>query len=113
MTLWELIDDDEDDYVVTRDMLAEIEGGVLLRLDWVKTYGEALRAVRANEHVACGGRTIRKIELNLRVFGALRVAQQALRGVQREVGARAEPGEQGCVEVPAVCAFHPACQSGR
>lgn len=44
-----LIDDDEDDYVVTRDMLSEIDGSVF-KLDWVKTYGEALEAIRNNQH---------------------------------------------------------------
>ncbi|HVG37702.1 MAG TPA: EAL domain-containing protein [Pyrinomonadaceae bacterium] len=44
-----LIDDDEDDYVVTRDMLAEIEG-VVFHLDWVRTYDAARGAVGRADH---------------------------------------------------------------
>ena len=45
-----LVEDDEDDYVLIRDLLAEIEG---LALDWVDGYGEALRALERDAHDVC------------------------------------------------------------
>ena len=39
-----LVDDDEDDYVMTRDMLAELGRGAFL-LDWVSSYEDAHAAV--------------------------------------------------------------------
>jgi diguanylate cyclase (GGDEF)-like protein/PAS domain S-box-containing protein len=44
-----LVDDDEDDYVMTRDMLAELGRGAFL-LDWVSSYEEAREAVARGEH---------------------------------------------------------------
>jgi diguanylate cyclase (GGDEF)-like protein/PAS domain S-box-containing protein len=44
-----LVDDDEDDYVMTRDMLAELGRGAFL-LDWVSTYEEARAAVCGGAH---------------------------------------------------------------
>ncbi|HYY98007.1 MAG TPA: EAL domain-containing protein [Pyrinomonadaceae bacterium] len=44
-----LVDDDEDDYVMTRDMLAELGRGAFL-LDWVASYEEARGAVSRGEH---------------------------------------------------------------
>lgn len=44
-----LIDDDEDDYVITRDLLAEIDGGQFM-LDWVETYEAGLEAIHRAEH---------------------------------------------------------------
>ena len=44
-----LVDDDEDDYVMTRDMLAELGRGAFL-LDWVSSYDEARGAVGRGEH---------------------------------------------------------------
>jgi PAS domain S-box-containing protein len=44
-----LVEDDEDDYVLTRTRLANAEG-VLFELDWVRTYDAALEAIRCNQH---------------------------------------------------------------
>src|SRR5215207_3648578 len=44
-----LVDDDEDDYVMTRDLLAELGRGAFL-LDWVASYEEARGAVGRGEH---------------------------------------------------------------
>ncbi|HKB00833.1 MAG TPA: ATP-binding protein [Gemmataceae bacterium] len=44
-----LIDDDRDDYLLTRDLFAEIPGG-RYRLDWVADYESGLAAVRRAEH---------------------------------------------------------------
>ncbi len=44
-----LVDDDEDDYVLTRDWFAEIEGA-RFELEWVASYDAALKAIGHNEH---------------------------------------------------------------
>ena len=44
-----LVDDDEDDYVLTRDLLAG-DSGDRFRLDWVDTYGRALEILERKEH---------------------------------------------------------------
>jgi two-component system cell cycle sensor histidine kinase/response regulator CckA len=44
-----LIDDDEDDYVITNDLLSEIQGGNF-ELQWVASYDSALEAIGRNEH---------------------------------------------------------------
>ena len=44
-----LVDDDEDDYVMTRDVAANIPGRPI-RLDWVADYDAALAAMARNEH---------------------------------------------------------------
>ncbi len=45
-----LVDDDEDDFVVTRDMLAESTRGSAVKLDWVSTYEEGLDVICRAEH---------------------------------------------------------------
>ena len=44
-----LVEDDADDYVFTRDHLAEVEG-TRFELDWVATYDAALEAIGRNQH---------------------------------------------------------------
>jgi DNA-binding NtrC family response regulator len=44
-----LVDDDEDDYFLTRGMLSEVERGHF-ELDWVSSYGEGLKEIRRREH---------------------------------------------------------------
>ena len=44
-----LVDDDEDDYIVTRALLLEIEGGKF-ELDWVPTYEGALQKIQLRRH---------------------------------------------------------------
>jgi two-component system NtrC family sensor kinase len=44
-----LVDDDEDDYIITRDLLASIEGQVF-QLDWVPSCALAIEAIARNEH---------------------------------------------------------------
>lgn len=44
-----LVDDDEDDYVIARDLLAEIEGEEF-ELDWVATYDAGLEAIMRGQH---------------------------------------------------------------
>jgi PAS domain S-box-containing protein len=45
-----LVEDDEDDYVIIRDLLAEIEE---FDLEWVSDYGGALEAIAREEHDVC------------------------------------------------------------
>lgn len=45
-----LVEDDEDDYVIIRDFLAEIED---MHLEWVATYDAALAAIARGEHDVC------------------------------------------------------------
>src|ERR1035441_4941383 len=47
-----LVDDDEDDYIITRDLIARI-GDRRYRLDWINNYDDALAAVRGGEHDIC------------------------------------------------------------
>ncbi len=44
-----LVDDDEDDYIITRDLLAEIEGQSY-NLEWVATYKAALERISHQKH---------------------------------------------------------------
>ncbi len=47
-----LVDDDEDDYVMTRDVLSEIEGQ-RFDLEWVATYEAALEAIETHRPDVC------------------------------------------------------------
>ncbi len=44
-----LIDDDEDDFIITRDLLLEVESS-RFKLDWVSSYDDAIRAVELGLH---------------------------------------------------------------
>ena len=44
-----LVDDDEDDYLITRDLLAEVEGQEY-ELEWVSSYEVALKSIACNKH---------------------------------------------------------------
>jgi signal transduction histidine kinase len=47
-----LIEDDPDDYVLTRDMLAQVEGRSF-DVDWEQTYAGGLEALARDEHDVC------------------------------------------------------------
>ncbi|MGD9041686.1 MAG: response regulator [Desulfobacteraceae bacterium] len=47
-----LVEDDEDDYVIVRDFLSEIEGQEF-ELDWVSTYHGAMEKAASNRHDIC------------------------------------------------------------
>lgn len=47
-----LVEDDEDDYVIIRDVLSEIEGQEF-ELDWVSNYEEAMEKATSNWHDVC------------------------------------------------------------
>jgi diguanylate cyclase (GGDEF)-like protein/PAS domain S-box-containing protein len=44
-----LVDDDEDDYILTQSLLSEIKGE-LFQLDWVSAYDRALQEIRQGHH---------------------------------------------------------------
>ena len=44
-----LVDDDEDDYVMTRELLSEAGTGAF-QLDWVFDYEKAIEAIERREH---------------------------------------------------------------
>lgn len=44
-----LVDDDEDDYIFTRDLLSEVEGKIY-EVNWEKSYDAALEAIRQKKH---------------------------------------------------------------
>ena len=45
-----LVEDDEDDYVIIRDLLSEMER---FELEWVTDYNGALEAIEREEHDVC------------------------------------------------------------
>jgi signal transduction histidine kinase/DNA-binding response OmpR family regulator len=47
-----LVEDDEDDHLITRDLLSEIRGHHFA-LDWAKTYQTGLEAMLRNQHDVC------------------------------------------------------------
>jgi PAS domain S-box-containing protein len=47
-----LVDDDEDDFIITRELVAEI-GQSRYRLDWIRDYAAALAALSRQEHDVC------------------------------------------------------------
>jgi DNA-binding response OmpR family regulator len=47
-----LVEDDEDDYIITQGLIADLKGRVFT-LDWVRTYEAGLRAMTENRHDVC------------------------------------------------------------
>src|SRR6202049_1300383 len=47
-----LIEDDEDDYILTRELLSEVKGGDYA-LDWSQSYEEGLKVAERLEHDVC------------------------------------------------------------
>ena len=45
-----LVDDDEDDYILTRELFAEIRGGYAYEVRWEATYADALAAMRGGTY---------------------------------------------------------------
>jgi len=45
-----LVDDDEDDHIIVRDLLNEIPNNQFA-LDWSSNYGEALEVIRSGKHL--------------------------------------------------------------
>src|SRR5438270_14019085 len=47
-----LVEDDEDDYIIARELFAESKGD-RFALDWVKTFEAGLEAIPRNQHDVC------------------------------------------------------------
>lgn len=47
-----LVEDDEDDYIITQGLIADLKGRAFT-LDWVRTYEAGLRAMTENRHDVC------------------------------------------------------------
>ena len=47
-----LVEDDEDDFIITRDLFSEMRGR-RFTLDWEKTFELGLRAMTINQHDVC------------------------------------------------------------
>jgi PAS domain S-box-containing protein len=48
-----LVDDDSDDYELTREILRELRNGLRCELDWVRTYEDAREALATHAHDVC------------------------------------------------------------
>ena len=68
-----LVDDDEDDYMITRDLLLDVET-LEYKLDWVSTYDEGKEAIDRNDH------DIFLIDYRLGIRDGLQLLQEALDG---------------------------------
>jgi len=69
-----MIDDDEDDFVVTRDMLAEASEATRFKLDWVSTYEEGLEVIQRCEH------DVYLVDYRLGGRSGLELLQEAIEG---------------------------------
>lgn len=67
-----LVDDDEDDYLITGDLLSDVEG-TSYNLDWVSTYEEALKVISHNRH------DIYLLDYRLGAHSGLDLMQNAIR----------------------------------
>src|SRR5215467_6701463 len=47
-----LVEDDEDDYIITRDLFSDMAGR-RFTLDWIKNYGQGLNTMTLNQHDVC------------------------------------------------------------
>ncbi len=68
-----LVDDDEEDYLIARDLLAEAEGSARFRTDWIATYDEALEAM------AVGGHDVYLLDYRLGARDGLELLREARR----------------------------------
>jgi signal transduction histidine kinase len=65
-----LIDDDEDDFILIRDMLKEVDR-FNFKVEWAPRYEQAITALRRNEHDVC------LLDYRLGSFNGLEVLKQA------------------------------------
>src|SRR5678816_2847242 len=47
-----LVEDDEDDFIITRELLAELPGN-RFKLDWARTFDQGLERMLQNQHDIC------------------------------------------------------------
>lgn len=67
-----LVDDDEDDYLITRDLLSDIDGGEF-DLEWVTAYDAALESMRRNQH------DVYLVDFRLGKFNGLELLREAVK----------------------------------
>jgi len=72
-----LVDDDEDDYVITRDLLADIPS-YQVELDWTSNFKDGLQKFSAQEH------NIYLLDYQLGASNGLDLAREAIEGGCRE-----------------------------
>ena len=68
-----LVEDDEDDFIILRDLLAEIPGR-RFKLDWVRTFSEGLSTMTRNQHEVC------LADYNLGARNGIELIREALDG---------------------------------
>ncbi|HEY9748087.1 MAG TPA: response regulator, partial [Allocoleopsis sp.] len=66
-----LVDDDEDDYILTRDLLSESQG-IRFELEWVSTWDLALELMAQKEHA------VYLLDYRLGTHNGLELLQQAV-----------------------------------
>jgi two-component system cell cycle sensor histidine kinase/response regulator CckA len=71
-----LVDDDEDDYILTRDLLAEIRERNF-ELEWVNTYEAALKTMEQDQH------HIYLLDYHLGEYNGLELLRQELKNGRR------------------------------
>ena len=95
-----LVEDDEDDFVITRDLLSELPGR-RFTLDWVKTFDTGLEAMCLNQHDAV------LVDYRLGAHNGIELLREALeRGCQAPVILLTGAGERQ-VDVEAMQAGAP------
>ena len=67
-----LIDDDEDDYIITRDIISDISG-TQYQLDWTGTFKEALQLIEEHKH------DVYLVDYRLGANDGLELIEQAIR----------------------------------
>jgi two-component system cell cycle sensor histidine kinase/response regulator CckA len=68
-----LVEDDEDDYIITRSLLADLKGRVFT-LDWEKSFDAGLAAMKQNHHDVC------LVDYRLGAHDGIELLQAALAG---------------------------------
>lgn len=67
-----LVDDDEDDYILTSDLFSEIKGSEYA-VEWVETYADALEAMQS------GGHDVHLVDYRLGAHNGLELLREAMR----------------------------------
>src|SRR5689334_18935012 len=68
-----LVEDDEDDYLITRDLFSEIKG-TQFKLTWVQTFEKGLEAMVLNRHQVC------LVDYRLGAHNGIELLRAALQG---------------------------------
>src|SRR5882757_6786931 len=74
-----LVEDDEDDFIITRDLLSEIPGKKFF-VEWAKTYEQGLELMALNRHDVC------LLDYRLGAFNGVELLRSAIeRGCQSPI----------------------------